>query len=153
MPNGNEQASAYLSEAETTLQSARVLFEDNPEAFASQIVKNAYDALEQALSAGIAARGGDIPRRHGAKIQRYFKPLNRNWNGRRSTGIRAGATPSMWIFGVRSYRFHRRTSTGTTRSRFFRIPRNFSNSSASGWTVKRKPYRGVRRVFVRVVIT
>ena len=92
MPNGNKQASAYLSEAETTLRSARVLFGDDPEAFASQIVKNAYDALEQALSAGIAARGEDIPRRHGAKIQRYFEPLDADelermafdWHSRRS---------------------------------------------------------------------
>jgi HEPN domain-containing protein len=92
MPNGSEQASAYLSEAGTTLESARVLFEDDPEAFASQIVKNAYDALEQALSAGIAARGEDIPRRHGAKIQRYFEPLDAeeleqtafDWHSRRS---------------------------------------------------------------------
>ena len=45
MPNGSEQASAYLSEAETTLQSARVLAEDDPDTFASQIVKNAYDAV------------------------------------------------------------------------------------------------------------
>ncbi len=92
MPNGNEQASAYLSEAETTFQSAQVLFENDPDAFASQIVKNAYDALEQALSAGIAARSEDIPRRHGAKIQRYFEPLDANelertafeWHSRRS---------------------------------------------------------------------
>lgn len=92
MPNGSEQASAYLSEAETTLESARVLAEDDPDAFASQIVKNAYDALEQALSAGIAARGEDIPRRHGAKIQRYFESLDAEeleqtafeWHSRRS---------------------------------------------------------------------
>ena len=92
MPSGSEQASAYLSEAETTLESARVLAEDDPDAFASQIVKNAYDALEQALSAGIAARGEDIPRRHGAKIQRYFEPLDAEeleetafkWHSRRS---------------------------------------------------------------------
>ena len=92
MPDGNEQASAYLSEAETTLDSAQVLFDDDPEAFASQVVKNAYDALEQALSAGIAARGEDIPRRHGAKIQRFFEPLDAeemertafDWHSRRS---------------------------------------------------------------------
>lgn len=92
MPSENEQARAYLDEAETTLGSARVLFEDDPDAFASQVVKNAYDALEQALSAGIAARGEDIPRQHGAKIQRYFEPLDAEdleraafeWHSRRS---------------------------------------------------------------------
>lgn len=74
MPDRSEQARAYLSEAETTLKSTCVLLDDDPEAFASQIVKNAYDALEQALSAGIAGRDEDVPRRHGAKIQRYFEP-------------------------------------------------------------------------------
>lgn len=76
MPDRSEQASAYLDESETTLNSAKVLLDEDPEAFASQVVKNAYDALEQALSAGIAARGDDIPRQHGAKIQRYFGPLD-----------------------------------------------------------------------------
>lgn len=68
MPDRSEQASAYLSEAVTTLDSAKVLLDGDATAFAPQIVKNAYDALEQALSAGIAARGDDIPRCHGAKI-------------------------------------------------------------------------------------
>lgn len=76
MPDRSEQASAYLNEAETTLRSAKVLLDDDPSAFASQIVKNAYDALEQALSAGIAARDENIPRDHGAKIQQFFEPLS-----------------------------------------------------------------------------
>lgn len=92
MPDRSEQAKAYLNEAETTLESARILLERDPDAFAPQIVKNAYDALEQALSAGIAARDEDIPRRHGAKIQRYFNPVENDelertvfdWHARRS---------------------------------------------------------------------
>ena len=48
--------------------------------------------MEQALSAGVAARGEDVPRRHGAKIQRYFEPLDAqeleetafDWHSRRS---------------------------------------------------------------------
>ncbi len=92
MPDRNEQARAYLSEAETTLESARVLLERDSATFAPQIVKNAYDALEQALSAGIAARDEDIPRRHGAKIQQYFGPFDEkeleqtifDWHARRS---------------------------------------------------------------------
>lgn len=92
MPDKDEQASAYLHEAKTTLRSARVLFEKDPDAFAPQVVKNAYDAFEQALSAGIAARGDDIPRRHGRKIQQYFDPLDADemeqtafeWHARRS---------------------------------------------------------------------
>lgn len=92
MPDRDEQTSAYLHEAQTTLRSARVLLEDDPDAFAPQVVKNAYDALEQALSAGIAARDEDIPRRHSAKIQEFFDPLDANdlqetafrWHARRS---------------------------------------------------------------------
>lgn len=92
MPDRSEQADAYLREAETTLESARVLYERDAEAFASQVVKNAYDALEQAVSAGIAGRGEDIPRRHGAKIRQYFEPLDADelerrafhWHSRRS---------------------------------------------------------------------
>jgi HEPN domain-containing protein len=76
MPGGNEQAVAYVSEAETTLESARVLLDRDASAFAAQVVKNAYDAFEQALSAGVAARGRDVPRRHGAKIRAYFDPLD-----------------------------------------------------------------------------
>lgn len=66
------QAAAYLEQAETTLDSARVLFERDAEQFAPQIVKNAYDALEGALSAGIAATGLEIPRRHPGKLQVFF---------------------------------------------------------------------------------
>jgi HEPN domain-containing protein len=92
MPERDDQAKAYLSEAETTLRSAETLLEADPEAFAPQVVKNAYDAFEQALSAGIAARGDDIPTRHGAKIQAFFGPLDAaeleetafEWHARRS---------------------------------------------------------------------
>ena len=92
MPERDEQANAYLHEAKTTLESAQVLFERKPAAFAPQIVKNGYDALEQALSAGLAARGEDGPKRHHTKIQRYFEPLDERdlervafgWYARRS---------------------------------------------------------------------
>lgn len=92
MRDRGKQAEAYLEEAEKTLESARTLFDEEPEEFASQTVKNAYDAMEQALSAGIAARGEDIPRRHHAKIQQYFEPLEADeleqtafkWHSRRS---------------------------------------------------------------------
>lgn len=92
MSGGDERARAYLDEATTTLRSAQVLFEEDPDGFASQVVKNAYDALEQAISAGIAARGEDVPIRHGTKIQRYFEPHDADeleriafgWHARRS---------------------------------------------------------------------
>lgn len=92
MRDRSEQARAYLREAETTLRSARVLFEDDADAFAPNVVKNAYDAFEQALSAGIAGRGEGVPRRHGEKIRLYFAPLDAteleqvafDWHSRRS---------------------------------------------------------------------
>lgn len=73
MPDRERQADAYLEQAMTTLRAAEVLFGDDPTEFDAQIVKNAYDALEQALSAGIAAEGLDIPRRHPGKIQKFFE--------------------------------------------------------------------------------
>lgn len=74
MPGGEQRARAYLDEAETSLRGARALFERESDGFAALVVKNAYDALEQAISAGIAVRGDDVPIRHGAKIQRNFEP-------------------------------------------------------------------------------
>lgn len=51
MSDKERQAKAYLNEAETTLDGARILLECRDFGHA-QVVKNAYDALEQALSAG-----------------------------------------------------------------------------------------------------
>jgi HEPN domain-containing protein len=36
------------------------------------VVKNGYDAIEQAVSAGIAARDERIPRAHPAKVQTFI---------------------------------------------------------------------------------
>ncbi|MFB6176911.1 MAG: hypothetical protein ABEI99_07175 [Halobaculum sp.] len=36
------------------------------------MVKNGYDAIEQAVSAGIAARGESIPRNHPGKIETFL---------------------------------------------------------------------------------
>lgn len=92
MSDRQRQAEAYLREAESTLSAAQLLYDTNPDEFDAQIVKNAYDALEQALSAGIAAEGRNIPRRHPGKMQRFFE-MHENeeleetafhWLGRRS---------------------------------------------------------------------
>lgn len=72
MTKRDRQAEAYLSEARRTLDGARILFEVREEEGFAQVVKNAYDALEQALSAGIAHRGADIPRTHAGKVSRFF---------------------------------------------------------------------------------
>lgn len=68
-----DQAEAYLDEATSTLAGARVLYESDEPVSPAMVVKNAYDAFEQALSAGIAYEGEDIPRSHHAKVQTFFQ--------------------------------------------------------------------------------
>jgi HEPN domain-containing protein len=72
--SSEEQAAAYLREADLTLQSARTVFDaatlDDP--LWAQVVKNGYDAIEQAVSAAIAAQGERIPRKHPAKINTFL---------------------------------------------------------------------------------
>jgi HEPN domain-containing protein len=70
----DEQAAAYLDEARLTLTSARAIYRAataEHEALWADVVKNGYDAIEQAVSAGIAAREERIPRAHPAKIQTF----------------------------------------------------------------------------------
>lgn len=71
MTDKETQAKAYLDEATTTLDGAKILFEHRNSGYA-QVVKNAYDALEQALSAGIAHEGEDIPQYHNGKVTKFF---------------------------------------------------------------------------------
>lgn len=72
--SSDEQAAAYLREAALTLQSARTIFDAEApgDPLWAQVVKNAYDAIEQAVSAAIAAEGERIPRRHPAKINAFL---------------------------------------------------------------------------------
>ena len=72
--NKEKQAAAYLREARLTLKSARTIYESSAsgEGMWAQVVKNAYDALKQAASAGIAHREQRIPRSHTAKIKRFI---------------------------------------------------------------------------------
>ena len=69
-----EQARAYFREATLTLESARTVYEAASDAnrLWAQVVKNGYDAIEQAVSAGIADRGRTVPRRHPAKINTFI---------------------------------------------------------------------------------
>lgn len=70
----SDQAAAYLREATLTLESTRAVFhvadEQGSELWA-QVVKNGYDAIEQAVSAAIAESDRAVPRRHPAKINAY----------------------------------------------------------------------------------
>lgn len=70
----DEQARAYLQEATLTLESARAIHESASDAnrLWAQVVKNGYDAIEQAVSAAIADRGRSVPRRHPAKINAFI---------------------------------------------------------------------------------
>lgn len=71
-----DQAAAYLEEAELTFESAQAIHNsarESGENLWAQVVKNGYDAIEQAVSAGIAAMGEDIPRTHPGKINTFIE--------------------------------------------------------------------------------
>jgi uncharacterized protein (UPF0332 family) len=73
--SSEEQAGAYLEEAELTLSSAQVIHNsavETHEELWAQVVKNGYDAIEQAVSAAIAHRDETIPRAHPAKINTFL---------------------------------------------------------------------------------
>jgi HEPN domain-containing protein len=72
----DEQAEAYLAEAELTYSSAKAIYDsatENEENLWAQVVKNGYDAMEQAVSAGIAAMNETIPRPHPAKTKTFIE--------------------------------------------------------------------------------
>jgi HEPN domain-containing protein len=74
-----EQADAYLDEAELTLESAEAIYqsaEETGEKLWATVVKNGYDAIEQAVSAGIAAENEAIPRTHPGKINTFIELYN-----------------------------------------------------------------------------
>lgn len=69
--SSEDQANAYREEARLTLESAHSIYETATSGRGNlwaQVVKNAYDSMEQAISAAIAAAGEGIPRRHPAKV-------------------------------------------------------------------------------------
>lgn len=73
--SSREQAAAYLEEAQLTLDSARAIFEaaeTGQSDMWAQVVKNGYDAIEQAISAGIAGSGTRIPRQHPEKVAEFL---------------------------------------------------------------------------------
>lgn len=73
--SSDEQAEAYLEEARLTLSSAQAIMDaaKEKEDMWALVVKNAYDAIEQALSAAIASRQEGIPRKHPAKVNRFIE--------------------------------------------------------------------------------
>ena len=76
--SSEQQAEAYVKEAELTLESAEAIYnsaEESGESLWAQVVKNGYDAIEQAVSAGIAAENEAIPRNHPGKIKHLHPTL------------------------------------------------------------------------------
>lgn len=74
--SSEEQAEAYFEEAELTLESAEAIYntaEKSGDNLWAQVVKNGYDAIEQAVSAGIAAENEAIPRNHPGKINTFIE--------------------------------------------------------------------------------
>jgi len=74
--SSERQAEAYVEEAELTWESAEAIYnsaEKSGENLWAQVVKNGYDAIEQAVSAGIAAEDEAIPRNHPSKINTFIK--------------------------------------------------------------------------------
>ena len=64
--SSEEQAAAYLAEA---IYNAAA---NSGQALWAQVVKNGYDAIEQAVSASIAAENEPIPRTHPGKINTFI---------------------------------------------------------------------------------
>lgn len=73
--SSEEQAEAYFEEARLTFQSARAIHDAavEREDMWAQVVKNAYDAMEQAISAAIAEKGQRIPRNHPGKVNTFLE--------------------------------------------------------------------------------
>jgi len=70
------QAEAYFEEARLTLQSAQAIYdaaEETGDDLWAAVVKNGYDAIEQAASAAIASQGHAIPRNHPGKINDFIE--------------------------------------------------------------------------------
>lgn len=70
------QAEAYLQEARLTRTSTVAIFEraqSAEEPLWAAVVKNGYDAMEQAIPAAIATTGERIPRDHPGKIQMFIE--------------------------------------------------------------------------------
>lgn len=72
--SSEKQVDAYMKAAELTLESAQAIYrtaQETGDELWSQVVKNGYDSIEQAISAGIAAEGESIPRNHPGKVNTF----------------------------------------------------------------------------------
>lgn len=75
MTLSDEQAAEYLNEARLTLKGAGASFEEaisTGEPLWANVVKNAYDAMEQAISGAIAKKGIMVPKDHPEKVRKFI---------------------------------------------------------------------------------
>jgi len=71
----NQRASAYLKEAELTLDSAEAIFERakrTGKQLWSKVVKEAYDSMENCTMTALALKQIRIPRYHPAKVTSFI---------------------------------------------------------------------------------
>ena len=70
-----KQAEKYIEEAELSLNAAQIIFnqakEQDKDMWAN-VIKGCYDAIEQAISAGIAKKNEVIPKEHPLKIKKFI---------------------------------------------------------------------------------
>lgn len=74
-----KQAEKYLEEARLNITAAEAIFEQAKETekdLWAQVVKNAYDAIESAVSSFLAFREIEIPRAHSLKITKFLENVD-----------------------------------------------------------------------------
>lgn len=70
-----KQAKEYLKEAENSLKTAEIVFENcknMKEDLWANVVKSCYDAMEQAVSSALGFSGKEMPREHPRKIDAFI---------------------------------------------------------------------------------
>ena len=70
-----KQSKKYLEEAESTIYTAKIIFEKAKEEERDlwfNVVKTCYDAIEQAISAAIVRKNEIIPKQHPLKIKKFI---------------------------------------------------------------------------------
>jgi len=70
-----KQAEKYLEEAELSLSAAQIIFDQAKKKgkdMWANVIKGCYDAIEQAISAGIAKKNELIPKEHPLKIKKFI---------------------------------------------------------------------------------
>jgi HEPN domain-containing protein len=67
-----KQAEKYIEEAKLSIEVAKSIFNAGKEKTWAHVIKNCYDAIEQAISAALAKKDIRIPKEHPAKITEFI---------------------------------------------------------------------------------